>query len=79
MTRVYQSSVELVELCVKLGGPPPKAKYYLTTDSEPVGRLNDEKFPDKGSEKYLKPYAYKRSESVFGRMTACLLHNEPAS
>ena len=22
--------------CGKLGGPSPKAKYYLTTDSEPV-------------------------------------------
>ncbi len=41
----FQSSTELVELCVKLGGPPSKAKYYLTTDSEPVGRLNDEKYP----------------------------------
>ncbi len=30
----YQSSTELVELCVKLGGPPSKAKYYSTTDSE---------------------------------------------
>ncbi len=76
---MHQSSAELVELRVKLGGPPPKAKYSLTTDSESVGRLNDEKYPDKGSEKYLKPYAYKLSEPVFGRVTACLLHNEPAS
>ena len=30
----YQSSTELVELCVKLGGPPSKAKYSSTTDSE---------------------------------------------
>ena len=30
----YQSSTELVELCAKLGGPPSKAKYYPTTDSE---------------------------------------------
>ncbi len=51
-----------MELCVKLGGPPSKAKYSSTTDSEPVRRLNDEKNPDKGSEKYLKPYAYKQSE-----------------
>ena len=29
----YQSSTELVELRVKLGGPPSKAKYYSTTDS----------------------------------------------
>lgn len=25
-----------VKPCGKLGGPPPKAKYYLATDSEPV-------------------------------------------
>ncbi len=55
--------MELVKLRVKLGGPPSKAKYYSTTDSESVRRLNDEKHPDKGSEKYLKPHAYKRSES----------------
>ena len=29
----YQSSMELVKLRVKLGGPPSKAKYYSTTDS----------------------------------------------
>ena len=50
--------MELVKLRVKLGGPPSKAKYSSTTDSEPVRRLNDEKHPDKGSEKYLKPCAY---------------------
>ena len=33
----YQSSVELVELCVKPGGPPSKAEYYSTTDSALVG------------------------------------------
>ncbi len=51
--------MELVKLRVKLGGPPSKAKYSSTTDSESVRRLNDEKHPDKGSEKYLKPCAYK--------------------
>ncbi len=30
----YESSTELVEHCVKMGGPPSKAKYYPTTDSE---------------------------------------------
>jgi hypothetical protein len=59
---VLQSSTELVELCANMRGPPRKAKYYSTTDSEPVRRLNDEKHPDKGSEKYLKPCAYKRWE-----------------
>ena len=47
---------------MKLAGPPAKAKYYSMTDSEPVGRLNDEKHSDELSEKYLKPYTYKRSE-----------------
>ena len=41
----YQSSTELVELRAKLGRPLSKAKYYSTTDSEPVWRLNDEKHP----------------------------------
>ena len=45
----------LVELRVKLGGPPSKAKYYLTTDSELVERSNDEKYCYKQCEKYLKP------------------------
>ena len=27
----------------------------------------------------MKPYTYKRSELHFGGVTACLLHNEPAS
>jgi len=39
----YQSSTELVKLRVKLGGPPPKAKYSLATDSEEVRRLKGEK------------------------------------
>ena len=39
-----QSSTELVELRVKLAGPPAKAKYYSMTDSEQVGRLKDEKY-----------------------------------
>jgi hypothetical protein len=51
-----------VEPRVKQGGPPPKAKYSSMTDSEPVGRLNDEKYGDEPCEKYLKPCTYKRSE-----------------
>lgn len=67
---------------VKQAGPPAKAKYSSVTDSERVGRLNDEKHGDEPSEKYLKPYTYKRSEP-YGpqgqRVTAYLLHNGPAS
>ena len=51
-----------MEAGLKLGGPSPKAKYSLATDSKPVGRLKDEKDPFQGSQKYLKPCAYKRSE-----------------
>ena len=34
-----------------LGGPSSKAKYYSTTDSEPVRRLNDDKHRDERSER----------------------------
>ena len=40
----FQSSTGLVEPGVKPGGPPSKAKYFSTTDSVPVGRLNGEKY-----------------------------------
>jgi hypothetical protein len=52
---------------MKQAGPPAKAKYSSMTDSEPVGRLNDEKHSYKLSEKHLKPYTYKRSESYAPR------------
>ena len=35
--------------------------------------------PARGVKQYLKPYAYKQSKPRFGGVTACLLHNEPAS
>ena len=42
---VYQSSTDAVKLRVKQGRPLSKAKYYITTDSAQVRRLNDEKHP----------------------------------
>ena len=39
-----------VKPCLKLGGPPSKAKYYLLTDSGLVPRGKGEKNPDEGSE-----------------------------
>ena len=36
---------------LKMGGPPSKAKYSSTTDSEEVRRLNDEKHRDERSER----------------------------
>lgn len=62
---------------MNMGGPPSKPKYSSMTDSESVRRLNDKKHRDERGEKYLKPCAYKRLEP-FG-VTACFLHNEPAS
>ena len=41
----FPSSAGLVESGVNSGGPPPKAKYFLATDSETVGRLKNEKNP----------------------------------
>ena len=32
----HPSTMGHVESCGNLGGPSPKAKYYLSTDSEPV-------------------------------------------
>ena len=55
-----------MELRAKLAGPPAKAKYYSMTDSEQVGRLNDEKHGDEPNEKHLKPCTYKRSEPYVG-------------
>ena len=34
-----------------MGGPPSKAKYYPTTDSESVRRLKGDKNPYEGSER----------------------------
>ena len=71
-----------MELRAELPGPPGKAKYYSMTDSELVGRLNDEKHSYELSEKHLKPYTYKRSEPYAQQwewVTAYLLHNGPAS
>ena len=48
--------------CLNMGGPSSKPKYSSVTDSEPVPRGKGEKHPDEGSERDLKPDAYKQSE-----------------
>ena len=45
-----------------MGRPCSKPKYSCPTDSEQVPWGKGEKYPDKGSEKDLKLYAYKQSE-----------------
>jgi len=42
-----------------LGGPSSKAKYFLSTDSDQVPWGKARKEPREGSEKNLKPCAYK--------------------
>ncbi len=72
-----KSKLRLGKPGLNMGGPPSKAKYYSMTDSEPVRRLNVEKYRDERCERDLKSCAYKRSEPL--GVTACFLHNEPAS
>ena len=48
---VLPSSARHEKPGVNQGGPPPKAKYSLATDSEQVRRLKNEKNPVEGSEK----------------------------
>ena len=56
----FQSSTEHEEFGVNVGGPSPKAKYDLMTDSEQVPWGKGEKNPGRGVKKNLKPYVYKR-------------------
>ena len=55
-----QSSAGHEESGMKIGGPSPKAKYDLVTDSEQVPRGKGEKNPGRGVKENLKPYVYKR-------------------
>ena len=64
--------------CLNMGGPPSKPKYSSVTDSAQVPRGKGEKHPDKGSERDLKPNAYKQWELLYG-VTAYLLYNGSAS
>ena len=59
---VYPSKAGHVKSCLNLRGPSRKAKYYLETDSELVPRGKGEKNPCEGSQKNLKPHAYKQFE-----------------
>ena len=58
----YPSKTEHVQFCLNLPGPSGKAKYYSATDSELVPRGKGEKNPCEGSQKNLKPHAYKQFE-----------------
>ena len=59
-----QSSARHGKSRMKTGGPPPKAKYYLVTDSGAVPWGKGEKNPGRGVKKNLKPYVYKQIEHV---------------
>jgi hypothetical protein len=70
---------------MNLPGPSGKAKYSQVTDSEPVPRGKGEKNPGEGSEivpetVYLQAVGgLCRGSNPSECLTACLLHNEPAS
>ena len=79
----FPSKAGHVEARSNQGGPSPKAKYYLATDSEQVARAKNEKNPCKGSE--IGPETV-YLQAVGGLcqlrlecLTAYLLHNDPAS
>ena len=55
----FQSSTEHEEFGVNEGGPSPKAKYDLMTDSVQVPWGKGEKNPGRGVKENLKPYVYK--------------------
>ena len=59
-----QSSTGHEEFRVKTGGPPPKAKYYLVTDSGEVLWRKGEKNPGRGVKENLKPYVYKQTKDI---------------
>ena len=77
----FLSRTQHVKVGPNLRGPSRKAKYSLATDSVRVARAKDGKNPYEGRIVNLKPHAYKRSEPSGGnpRVTACLLHNDPAT
>ena len=78
----YPSKAGHVKSCLNLRGPSRKAKYYLETDSEQVPRGKGEKNPCKGSQKNLKPHAYKQFEGYAAQaecLRAYLLHHESAT
>ena len=64
---------------LNMGGPPSKAKYSLTTDSESVRRLKGENLRDERSEREAETVCLHSGRSPRKGVTACLLHNEPAS
>jgi len=61
-----------------MGGPPSKAKYSSTTDSELVRRLNVENYGDEPGERAAETM-YLQAVGASQEVTACFLHNEPAS
>ena len=66
---------------LNLGGPSPKAKHSMTTDSEPSRATERWEEPRPGEETEPETPCLR---AVGGRLasaglTACLLHNDPAS
>ena len=73
-----------MEPCGNPGGPSPKAKYTLATDSELVPRGKGEKNPGEGSEIVPETVCLQAVEELLNSLansgsTAYLLHNGSAT
>ena len=80
----FLSSAGHVKSRVNLRGPSRKAKYSWRPIVNQHREGKVKRTPARGVKEHLKPYAYKQWEgyawtSVRECLTACLLHNEPAS
>ena len=67
---------------LNLGGPPSKAKYSLTTDSEPSSASERWEEPLQGEDSEPETTRLQAVGALWGatpRVTACLLHNDPAT
>src|SRR5690349_21559000 len=62
-------------------GPSRKAKYLMTTDSEPSRATErwEEPRPGEDTEPETPCLRAVGAQCLFGCVTACLLHNDPAS
>ena len=79
---LHPAALDRIKVCRAMLEEKLAAKEIMYGTNTGIGEFSEVLLSDeqvKEFQKYLKSYAYKRSESAFGRMTACLLHNEPAS
>ncbi len=77
----HLSRTEHVKVGLNPGGPSPKAKYSLATDSEPSSASErwEEPLPGEDSEPETTRLQAVGAGGATRPVTACLLHNDPAT